>query len=1390
MRLLFIATFLFCLSSSFAQVNPQNGSGFYQIPIFSFQDPKSGLSHSVGINYSSGNGLIVSSRAGNLGQNWSLLAGGSIYRKQNGEPDDQNSTGAFPIMPTSNFRGFNQEIALYDANYQSQPYAGDPYSRDYIDNYYPNGFMYSEFGVDMVDIIPGQSTGDFNKANMGPREIGMIPRFQSSMDRRYKQSRRSLADREQDVFIYDFNGMTGEFVIGKDGNIELLNDTKLQITKSTTDLTSQNIRTRINEFIIKDIQGVQYKFSAYELTEVMMPEEQASYGIPSFTLKITMGEPKGKYTIQKWLLTEIVNTETLEKIIFTYDQYDIDVVQSQTPTYQNSEGQVAESVEIMVNRSRSKLKRISNISFPDGHSLDFNYNRGFTRPDVPDDKPLYKIMLSYNSQEKYTYTFNYGFFFKKEIKDETTHTFSTVPAADRRYSRLCLTSVRKSGIGIQEPPYKFSYYTGSENTDVNNIVPPFDCLAEDHWGYYTRNTNLDIHVALTKEALKELLTNPNTYRTPSLGTAALGLLKKVEFPLGGSLTFDYEQNYSKSPTQQLVDIVHGGVRVFKTTLNDGVSTAHDIITNYNYTLTDGSSSGWGYEPPNYLVEREVKIWNAGNLNGYTQDGKVRSEILVSASKMGKRVLMNSGDRFLRSAITNSPLDGAFFQVPTPQMVVFNLIMDGFMKRFFTLFNPADYLQTNVYNFNSFEALNPIGVNYSRVEIVNSSVPGGTGKTVQEFVSPPPAPAFRGAIPALTLPYSGKKRFSPWKYGMLSNEKVYNQAGTLLKENAYTFNIIETAINNDNNKSCKVEVLRSHSAGADIHNGSTTITLADFSYQYYYPVKGRSELISAVETNKSLSGLTAQQTTNTTYSADYLPKTISTTRSNGDIVVVKNYNANDYNNISTAIQEMKLRNMLSIPVSTETWLIKPNASEYLVDATINEYFINTNNEVKLNKIYRLETKEPLLKSLIGEQSPTILVRNATYFKEKISMLYDTDGLLKETITPDGNFSTQLYDYNGRFITAIISNAHQTEVAYSSFETNEKGNWTYDILNVTTGESVTGRKYYNFPASSPASISKSWTSTRSGRLSLWAKGGILTASLGANPLTPVKQVPNTATGWTYYEYNFTGSGSVSISNSSTTAALNVDEVRIYPVAARMATTAFDPLRGKTADCDVNNRIRYYEYDGLDRLIYIRDEQKNIIKKLCYNYAGEPETCIDNADTSPQWRDNGMTMCEPCVTNPAYNSGVRLKGQTDLNPFSPTYNQTQWVTDNSGTCTVTPDWYQRTDLAYCEVDGWGGQPTGNYIIPTSDINPCSPTYNQFGTPVVIPNYAACITCNPACNEPQYKCINGVCVQGTWGVIKVFRSGETTWRCTYAYCFPDGSVSSYTQQIISSTPCTNLCP
>jgi YD repeat-containing protein len=59
-------------------------------------------------------------------------------------------------------------------------------------------------------------------------------------------------------------------------------------------------------------------------------------------------------------------------------------------------------------------------------------------------------------------------------------------------------------------------------------------------------------------------------------------------------------------------------------------------------------------------------------------------------------------------------------------------------------------------------------------------------------------------------------------------------------------------------------------------------------------------------------------------------------------------------------------------------------------------------------------------------------------------------------------------------------------------------------------------------------------------------------------------------------------------------------------QVSSYTYIPLVGVTSETDPTGRAIYYEYDNFNRLKLQKDEQGNILKKYCYNYAGQPIDC----------------------------------------------------------------------------------------------------------------------------------------------------------------------------------------
>ncbi|MBB6502631.1 hypothetical protein [Pedobacter cryoconitis] len=63
--------------------------------------------------------------------------------------------------------------------------------------------------------------------------------------------------------------------------------------------------------------------------------------------------------------------------------------------------------------------------------------------------------------------------------------------------------------------------------------------------------------------------------------------------------------------------------------------------------------------------------------------------------------------------------------------------------------------------------------------------------------------------------------------------------------------------------------------------------------------------------------------------------------------------------------------------------------------------------------------------------------------------------------------------------------------------------------------------------------------------------------------------------------------------------VDDVRIFPEDAKMTTYTYDPQVGMTSHTDEKGQSFYYEYDGIQRLIKVKDQNGDLIRSNSYHF-----------------------------------------------------------------------------------------------------------------------------------------------------------------------------------------------
>jgi len=207
-------------------------------------------------------------------------------------------------------------------------------------------------------------------------------------------------------------------------------------------------------------------------------------------------------------------------------------------------------------------------------------------------------------------------------------------------------------------------------------------------------------------------------------------------------------------------------------------------------------------------------------------------------------------------------------------------------------------------------------------------------------------------------------------------------------------------------------------------------------------------------------------------------------------------------------------------------------------------------------------------------------------------YDpTDGNIWQ-YTKNGATISLLWDYNKEYVTAEVKSAIITNVAYTSFEADGNGRWTFSGTPITDSQAPTGSKVYSLTTGNISCSGLDATQTYI--ISYWSKNGAQTV----NGSSSVKQ-GYTFNGYTYFEHTVItpASGTITVSGTA-----EIDELRLYPNTAQMTSYTYTPLVGMSSESSAGGKISYYQYDSSQRLINIVDQYGNIVKHMSYHYQGQ--------------------------------------------------------------------------------------------------------------------------------------------------------------------------------------------
>lgn len=364
-------------------------------------------------------------------------------------------------------------------------------------------------------------------------------------------------------------------------------------------------------------------------------------------------------------------------------------------------------------------------------------------------------------------------------------------------------------------------------------------------------------------------------------------------------------------------------------------------------------------------------------------------------------------------------------------------------------------------------------------------------------------------------------------------------------------------------------------------------------KYYYPFKPKQ----VEETIYGSSGLPASIIHNYHYN-DY-GYLILHTASQSNSTTVKEITSypNDYAAGTLFLDDMRSSNLLKYPIEKVKYN-EVGGLKNILSGQIVKY--KPGGKGLVDELLFLETSDPVLHTSfkfsnrpVGILPPggTVsgFVPDSKYKLETKYHFYDSSGNIFEQQKSDNLRTSYIWSYNGQYPVAVVINAPVKDVFHTSFEDT----WG----NSDTGDAKTGKR------SRTGGYSKALYGLTSGTylLSYWKKNGA----------DWIFQQSTISVSGSTYNINLTG---------------QVDELRFYPSTAQMTTYTFEALVGISSRCDENNRITYYEYDAFGRLELVRDHDKKLVKKICYNYAGQPENCLTTYYSEPKSGTFTKNNCGP--------------------------------------------------------------------------------------------------------------------------------------------------------------------
>jgi YD repeat-containing protein len=1043
-------------------------------------------------------------------------------------------------------------------------------------------------------------------------------------------------DWQPDRYFFNFAGYSGKFIMGRDRQPILLDQQKIAISYSNTNSIWQ----------IKTPNGLTYEFTAVEKTWI----EVGSIETGSSWYLTKIKDAKNNEVNFSYVQVGVIRAQpSLSETAIHPGTYS---ARPNWTTYRAialssitwSSGQIVFERDAVMREDIVLDKEANSVSGSNRLKTIKIYNTNSPNPAATSLLKEFEFITSYFVSNTYS----------GEFVDPA---FS---GSAKRLKRLRLDRVIERNGNLSKPPYVFTY-----NSLVLPSKTAYARDHWGYYNAADANTTLLVPYkgfVFTSAALipytQTYFDLPGANRSTNENAAKACILESIQYPTGGKSTFEYQAhrgkyegmgNYRKTETTTVSAFAippapdpykyqYETVTFTAYENGDPYSTIQGAIANealitlkFNYNVNSYTQS-FAYGDVKWAIYQEgddvnpYKIWqmqgplrNSGSPSSeeYKWQGKVG---LIKGKKYTLKVLCPTKlpSQQVNLQIINEIRIDVQMQVKAANQ---EEMVGGLRVSKITDYDGINSANNKVrvfqyengslmtYPFNSRQYIGygsarngvlersassniPLGasaqgshIGYGKVTELQGS-DGAFGKTVSFFHNKPDV--FDDYLHRMTaLP-----TFPDLLNGTLESQEIYKKEGInelLVKriQNNYVLanqKIIRGAIGER-----RMSLYDDPNWGEEMHGFCGPVELNPGSHLHFYDIPSAwVQLQSTEETVVDQVDATRSLTTKTEYFYDnpthyQVTRTEKTVAPNEKVISLQTY-PEDYtdatgfvNNLKQAfivapIEKVTYRSVLNTVTNTTTYSV--------IGGELSTYYAD--NKGLANEVFTLDVTSPIAFSTFkfsnkdnGMATPwtqpnRTFSKDSRYRRVLQFQKYDpTNSNLLQLQTEKGPFITYLWGYNNRFPIAEVKNAGTTENKQVVFHTS------FEETGTTDSQAKTGTKVNVGAYSVPLP-----TVTGPYVLTYFEKG---------------------TQGWLFkqLDLNLIGAGGSQAIGSATTS---LDEVRLYPKGAQMTTYTYNPLIGMTSATDAACITTYFEYDALQRLLAVKDQDGNIIKSYVYHYKGQ--------------------------------------------------------------------------------------------------------------------------------------------------------------------------------------------